>query len=283
MLKTIAKRSVAIVVGMTLALSSPVALNMLDSTDAFAWDGTDIINLDDGEDDATYTDSKEPANINTKNYMKSLKLKWDLKKNGKKLTVKRKTITVKARTGKVWIDDYKKKTLKNGKIQVTFKGHWYFKNNKFTKKQVHKIVTTSKKKYKCSNMNTAPFFAFVDYNTGTSLEKSNKYGVKVTYRYSDDWISICKDKHGHTAGSARYADITVKITYPKSYKGLCIGLGMTNKLVNPDRHSWVEPRTDDWYSQSGTDNLFLKGIRGQFGDTTFYKNGKNSTHWLRIK
>lgn len=112
---------------------------------------------------------------------------------------------------------------------------------------------------------------FVDYNTGKPLEclesvrgvtwekVSNKYVPTKTYRASNGaWFYLSKKV------TAQY-----KITFPKSYKGLCIGMGGGTVAYNDmDKY-------DRGYANAASPKY-------TYFKTSFFKEGKKNNHFMRV-
>lgn len=200
------------------------------------------------------------AQAASKPYMKTANVKWDLKKN-KTVTYKTKYVGIGMKNQKAKISDYKiKNSKKKGYKELTFTvkwtRQWKLKNN-----EIHKMAY--------SNIDTSiggeSYYAVVDYNTGKSLEKKNKQKVTVKqigkpkyqakYYYDKDgcyvWISNITKK--------------VKVTYPKNYKGLCIGVGGSTSLKN-----------------TKNDTKFWNG-KVAFKKTSYYSSkDKSVAHFMRV-
>lgn len=196
-----------------------------------------------------------------KPYMKTLKLKWDLKKNkamkftSKFVEVGKKPMTMTIKNVKV--SKAKKEGYKKLTFTVVGKQAW-----KPTKKQVHKMVK-SKLCRETGSIGGYHWWTVADYDTGLSLEGPNKLGVTVKTVKKNSYKRI-KDNDGCYV---RFGVWTTKVTvaYPEDYKGLCIGVGGRNTVKG-----------------TKTDDLFFEGKRA-FGKTSFYKYGKTNSRWMRIK
>lgn len=198
-----------------------------------------------------------------KAHMKSVNVKWDLKPN--------KTISFKTRYAglgmmkrEAKITKYK---IKNSKI----KG---YKELTFTVKFSHIPKLSGQQVHKCAysrefdkyNTIGGDFcYAILDYNTGKYLTANNNSDV---YIQGGKWITSAKkyyyDSHGCWVRSYSYTK-SVKVTYPKNYKGLCIGI-CGNTVLKDTKN----------------DDAFWNG-KAAFGKTTFYdKKDKSVAHFMRV-
>ncbi|WP_217952671.1 hypothetical protein [Adlercreutzia caecimuris] len=214
----------------------------------------------------------EETHAAEKPYMKTLKLKWDLKKN-KAVKSKEKIKYVGTKTVKVTVKNLKTTTLKNGKKKTTFTLVYTRdkRNFKPSKKQIHKIVNS---RYESWAGGFA--YALVDYETGIDLEKdaaaAKELGVKV--KATDvKWAKAKKhkDQHGCWASLSTKGTAKVTVTYPAEYKGLCLGVWANNYIAE-----------DLSYNSTLANERFWNGEK-PFGKTTYYKKGKTNSHWMRIK
>ena len=211
----------------------------------------------------------EEAHAAEKPYMKTLKLKWDLRKN-KAVTSKEKFAAIGNKAMKITIKNYKTTKLKNGKKKTTFTIA-YNMSFKPTKKQVHKIANAGYDGFRGDY-----YFAVIDYSTGLSLEKdsdlSKELGVTVK---TSDWKHSGRKKYKDSDGCwVRYpskSSVKVSITYPADYKGLCLGVWANNYL------------DDDLSYNSYLANERFWNCEKPFGKTAYYKKGKTNSHWMRIK
>ena len=196
----------------------------------------------------------------TKPHMKTVNAKWDLK-NNKMLTFKTRYAGIGMTKQKVKMTGYKvKNSKKKGYKELSFTLKFTRQWN-VTPAQVHKIVNSGS-----TNIGAGHWIAVLDYNTGKDLEmKNNKQKVTVkSSGFKNSKPKYYKDKHG-CAISLENATITVKITYPKKYKGLCIGVGGNTSL-----------------GQTKNDIGFWNG-KLPFSKTSFYsKKDKSVAHFMRI-
>ncbi len=198
----------------------------------------------------------------SKPHMKTVNVKWDLKKN--------KTVTYKTRYAglgmvkqKAKITDYKiKNSKKKGYKELTFTVKFTRQWN-MSKNQVHKM--TNSPEFPIYKVGGKCFWALVDYDSGKCLAGKNK---KKVVAEAGDWVystpKYYRDDHGCWVSFAN-SSVKVKVTYPKDYKGLCIGIGGYTDLVFSDK-----------------DNKFFKG-EGVFGETGYYsKKDKSVAHFMRV-
>ncbi|MCR5202870.1 MAG: hypothetical protein K6D02_07285 [Lachnospiraceae bacterium] len=195
------------------------------------------------------------------NYMKKkVKVKWDLKK-GKKKTLTSKIGGIGKKNSSVTLKSYKitnasKKNYKKLVVKFQFKDE-YTPNSKEIKK-----VLKYYKKHKA--WHSAFYFTVVDKGTGLSLEGKNKVKVKVKQgKWKFKNTKVYADNGAYM--SKLNATIKVTITYPKTYKRLCIAAGSEN-TINEDI----------------TATAFFKGLNA-FGETSLYKKGKKNSHWMVVK
>ena len=203
----------------------------------------------------------QKAQAASKNYMKGLKLNWDLKKN-KKMKVKSAIVVLKKVNTGIKITNYKlgnakKEGYKKLTFSVTFKNIY----KRPSDSQIHKMVAAPKQ-------GGGFWWSVADFNTGLSLEEKNDFDVRVKSsdkkikkkkytEYADDHHTCCLELY-----TIRY---NVSITYPENYDGLCIGVGGNNQI-----------------NQSSADKKYWVG-KVKFGKTTYYKKGKKNSHWMRIR
>ena len=193
-----------------------------------------------------------------KSYMKGLKLNWDLKKN-KAMKYTTSAEVFKKVSGKAKITNYKVKSAGKGYKQLSF--NVTFRDDKI------KISNAQWKELRRMNRGLkygTYWISVADYDTGLSLERKNKFGVKVR---SSRWKTI--NAHTYRNGNDTFyvdgARSKVTITYPEDYDGLCIGVGGQNRIG--------DTRADSSYWSGKT----------KFGKTSFYKTGKKNSHWMRIR
>lgn len=201
----------------------------------------------------------------SKAYMKGASVKWDLKKN-KTLTYKTKYAGIGMRKQKVKMSDYQiKNAKKKGYKELTFTLNFTTKWN-MTAKQVHSIVNSREFRKAGGVVSGGFYYAVVDYDTGKSLEGKNKQKVTVEkvgdWKYSNE--KTYRDKDGCWVRMSN-AKVKIKVTYPKNYKGLCIGAGGHTTLKN-----------------TKNDTKFWKGTV-VFGKSSYYsKKDKSVAHFMRV-
>lgn len=194
-------------------------------------------------------------------HMKKLNVKWDLKP-GKTVTFKTKWAGVGMKKSKAIIKNYKVSDAKEGykklKFTIIFK-----RTYTPSKKEVHKIFQAKKNNLLTGDM----YLAVVDYRTGKDLEAKNDVNVDVTY---GDWKSSNEkhydDEDGCGIWEYKTAKSNVTITYPDTYKNLCIAVGGRTaiKYTAQDK-KWGEGKTT-------------------FSKTSFYsKADKSVCHCMRVQ
>lgn len=201
----------------------------------------------------------------TKAYMSKLNVKWDLKKD-KTVTYKSVYAGIgmkkqKAKITNVKVRDSSKKGYKEMTFTVKYTMKWNMKAD-----EVHAAVNSAYFK-KNKSLGGYRWYTVVDYDTGANLEGKNKHDVTVTRTQNWKYSSAKKyyDKDGCWAEIGN-ASIKVKIVYPASYKGLCIGVGGSTKLGG----------TKD-------DAKYWKGSV-PFGKTSYFsKKDKTVAHFMRVK
>lgn len=198
----------------------------------------------------------------TKAHMKELGVPFDLKLN-KKVTIKQASVighyNSEGKITKYEVKDAKKTGYKQANIVVTI-DH----TNSLTQKQVQKLADEG-------GSLGDDFLSIVDYNTGENLElKGNS--KKVTWNV--DVKILGKKKYKTTEGEyTLYKNqYTLKITYPKTYKGLCLVVGGTTST------EYVEAAYDKGKVPFG------QGKDTPDGKDRYYdKKVKNLCHAMRIK
>lgn len=128
-----------------------------------------------------------------------------------------------------------------------------------------------------------PIYTVFDYKTGMCLEGKNKRNVKVKdggwkytyypqqffqytgeiakdYKQEDCWIKNIK--------SVKYS---FTVTYPKKYKDVVVGIGFVNNCLVPNSFK-NEP-----------DNRYWTGKKTPYGKTSYYKKGKSTMSYMRLK
>lgn len=207
----------------------------------------------------------DEAHAAEKPYMKKIGVKFDLKKN-KAVKSKEKVVGVGNKNLKITVKNYRTAKLKNGKKKTTFTVV-YDRSFKPTKKQVHKMNRSYD-----GTLFGGFWVDVVDYSTGC-LDESvmDELGVSVKlskWKYSKN--KKFKDGDGCWVKYPLRAQVKVTITYPASYKGLCLGVG-ANSYFNPEGSTAYK-----------VNQAHFEGKR-PFGKTYMYKKGKTNSHWMRIK
>lgn len=193
--------------------------------------------------------------------MKSLKVKWDLKKN-RTVAVSTAWKGVGVRKAAAKVTGFKvgasdKKSYRKAVFTVTF-----FQRFKPSKKQVHQIA-------RLGDVSRAAGFAsfvLVDYRTGKELGAYNNKGVTIkTSGWRSDKLVTYRDADGCWVRYPTKYSMKVVITFPRDYRDLCLGI-IGNR-------SGTETKVDDAFWNSYE----------PFGKTTYYKSGKSNSHWMRIR
>lgn len=225
-------------------------------------------------------------------HMKSLNLKWDLKKN-KAVAFKTSWPGAGFQSMTATIKNYKvtkasKKGYKKLTLTVVF-------NNKFnpSSKQLKAMSNT------VGDWNLTwgtAWLTAVDYTTGKCLEAKNKHGVTVKFgNWKIEGGKKFKNIENGTIQVYKKATCKVTITYPTNYKGLCIGIGGDNDHYG----SYVEDNYNDSdFIPKDKEGLFWTGkapfgktslydwklkYRSDLGKSQFYAKSKTNSHWMRVK
>lgn len=206
--------------------------------------------------------------------MAKLKLRWSLKAD-KKLSITEPYAGVGAKKSTIVMKNYKVRASKNKpgykvlSFDVVRTLGWAP-----TKKQVHKIMN-SDYYVDTDSVGGGIYVAVVDRTTGKSLAvKGNKQKVTVRsseWTFSNPTKMITDEDRCHSLALWKKSKIHVSVTYPSSYKGLCIGVGGYNKKV--------ETKADTQFWQGKT----------SFKNTSFYKSAKSkngkklNSYWMRVQ
>lgn len=192
--------------------------------------------------------------------MKSLKVKWDLKK-GKKVTV----TTAWAGVGK------QKVSARVTALKVGASSRRGYRKASFTVEFTQLFKPTKKQVHALARVNDAgqaagfASFALVDYQTGRELGAYRKRKVTIkTSGWKCSKTKKYKDNDGCWVQYPMKYSMKVTVTFPQKYKRLCLGI-----IANAKR------------SETKADGAFWKG-QGSFAKTTYYKSGKSNSHWMRI-
>lgn len=193
--------------------------------------------------------------------MKSLEVKWDLKKN-RTVVVSTAwkavgTQKVAARVTGLKVRAADRKGYRKAVFTVTF-----FHRFKPGKKQVHQIARLGD----ASGAAGFASFALVDYRTGKELGAYNNKGVTIkTSGWHSDKLVRYRDADGCWVRYPTKYSMKVVVTFPRGYRDLCLGIIGNRK--------GVETKMDDAFWNSYE----------PFGKTTYYKSGKNNSHWMHIR
>lgn len=231
-------------------------------------------------------------------HMKSLNLKWDLKKN-KAVKIKTSWPGAGFQDMTATLKNYKvTKAAKKGYKKLTFTAVF---NNKFTNPTRKQIKAMSDWEGDYNVTWGEMWVAVVDYKTGKCLEAKNDKNVTVKYgqwKFADGK----KFKHwsGFTIQAFKKASVKVTVTYPASYRNLCIGVGGDNTHFGSNKDLSYDYIQNDCADKEG---LFWAG-KAPFGKTSlynwkltykdvgpkvfkisdlYYTKSKTNSHWMRVK
>ncbi len=128
-----------------------------------------------------------------------------------------------------------------------------------------------------------PFNAVFDYKTGKESTK-----VKVTDLSSKE--TFYKKQHfvcpeigeDYWIRNPKKLTYSFKVTYPKSYKNAVVAVGFSNDNgycdASDEHYDWLK----SFNALGAYNNRYWKG-KEVFGKTSYYKNGKKSTAFMRLK
>ena len=122
------------------------------------------------------------------------------------------------------------------------------------------------------------YISVLDYKTGENLLAKNPYKVKAKWKCINE-----KDTPDYEFDDGGYISflqeetIKVAITYPKSYKNLCLGIGGNVWTLGDDYNRGTDYvyEDDQFYESCSKKRTWLK--------TTYYKKGKSNWHYMRIR
>lgn len=127
-----------------------------------------------------------------------------------------------------------------------------------------------------------PAYFVFDYQTGMSLLRKNKKNVNVKgsnwkntyypkqfYKYTDDLMQEYNEKD---LWYINYKNVSCSftVTYPKTCKDVVIGIGFANTIDYPD--SW-----------NNYDYDYFNGKKIAYDKTSYYKKGKDTMSYMRLK
>ena len=216
--------------------------------------------------------------------LKAANVKWDLK-NNKTLKFKTKwsVLGVKQHTVKMTNFKVKKSKKKKGYKECTFTLTYKKKVNP-TKAQVNDMYWI----YDGSNGGSnSPFggevyFTVVDYKTGLSLEGTNDKGVKVTSKWKYSQYDKKYSKDGFWIKYPKKTVVKVKITYPKKYKDLAIGVGGYTEA--PEYVTEVSGGSASSYVSSFNLKPYWAGKKAFSEEERLYsKQDASFAHFMRVK
>lgn len=220
-----------------------------------------------------------------KAYCASLKLNNDIKLNKKKTYTK---------TG-IYQEDTFFKEKKECKIKYTIESNRKAsgKNYKVTYKVNYKFLDDPKldtnkiwyDDWYWGLTEPKAFYTVFNYQTGKSLEVKNKLGVKVkgskwnttyypaqTYKYIDRDTGLPREDYGEQEfeiNNYKTISYSFTVTYPKTCKNVCVGIGFTNMVDNTGNDKNIG------------DNCYWNGKK-PYGGTLAYKEGKKTMSYMRL-
>lgn len=174
-----------------------------------------------------------PVNAAGKADMEKANVKWDLK-NNKKLTYKQYWYSMGVKKHTVKMTNFKiRNAKKKGFKECTFTLTYKMKVNP-TRDQILKMGRRCDQ----GKLFTQWGFCVVDYQTGKSLEQKNDKGVKTTWKIKSYNYAKLYGTNGSWIRYPQKQVFKVKITYPKDYKDLTIGVVGSTKanLRTADAH-----------------------------------------------
>lgn len=219
---------------------------------------------------AEYKKAVAVVKISVVPHLKNVNISWDLKQNK---TVKYRNIYGPgiAKNDKLTITDYKITNAKKaGYKQLKFT-ILFDRALNFSKKEQEKIMFYADGFEGWAALGGDEYYTLVDYETGECLERKNPHHVSVK---SSKWKNSGKKKftldNGYWFSFYKKASCTVTVTYPKSYKNLCIIAGGQAEQV------YEAYNTDFW---DGTN-----GVKYFAQATSLYsKKYKSVAHAMRVK
>lgn len=225
-----------------------------------------------------------------KAYGDKLKLNNEIKLNQTKTYVKKgKYILQRKATGKVkYTISCKRKSVGN-KYKVTYKVKYKFPSNPklFTRKTLESDAW--------SEVLTMPqmMYTVFDYQTGKSIEKKNKLGVKVKgskwkssyypkqyytpagnlvdyikYNNPKNWRKLLADKSRWWIRNNKSTSYSFTVTYPKECKDVVVGIGFANII-------------DCYVGDASLDKPYWNG-KATFDTSPYYQYGKKTISFMRL-
>lgn len=236
-----------------------------------------------------YEQATKTVKIKVESHMKNAYVKWDLKKNK---TVKYKTAYIGyspiMKNGTLTIKDYKiKNAKKSGYKQLTFRVD-FNRPASFSKKELKEIGGCLNADEWMSPFGGNEYVTLVDYETGECLEHKNAYNVTAKF---GKWDYSGTKKTFQLSGGSFWimpkGSIKVTVTYPKSYKNLCIVAGgysnNDGKYDDPEYTKYMSITVPGMNSVSD----YFKGKKKQkcFAQATplYSKKYKTVAHAMRVK
>lgn len=125
-------------------------------------------------------------------------------------------------------------------------------------------------------------YTVFDYQTGISLETKNELGVKVKgskwkysyypkqkYKYTGALEKEYKDEE-QWLRNIKSVSYSFTVTYPKKCRDVVVGIGFANRVEVPSE------------IKDEVDNQYWEGKK-PYGKTSYYKKGKNTMSYMRLK
>lgn len=201
----------------------------------------------------------------TKDYMNTLDVNWDLVPD-KWFTITEPCAGIGAIESNVQITDYKiEKSDKEGYNQLSFT--YVLKRNWVPTSDNISAILNSTEYQETGKIFGGYYFTLVDYNTGIGLKEENLDVSRIDgeeWEYSDYERFINNDT-GAWIGFNKTITMRYILLYPQDYTDICIAVGGHNQLLD-----------------TKIDNEYWDGTNTQFGETSYCKNGKNNSHWMRV-
>ena len=196
-------------------------------------------------------------------YMKKINVSWDLKPR-RQIQYKNRYVALGLRNETAKIVSYKKKSVgKKYKLTLKIRFECIKTIQDMTQEERDTFLEYDDGEGLLGNYNVV----IADYKTGKSLYARNSYGVtaKCSYKTFREKYFYSSDYMYEDSFVDSYA--TVTITYPKSYRNLCIGIGGSNS----------------YHGSTKADDRYYNG-HGSYKKTSLYnKKDKGIMHFMRVK